>query len=183
MQRLLRLTLLLLLIAGLGLTARSATAQERDHSEPRASPNARVSQTIGTTQVNVHYSRPGVKGRQVFGDLVPWGEPWRAGANEPTTITFTDDVQIEGQPLEAGTYNLFIRPSEDGAWDYIFTTPVDWGTMYDKAKPVLEVSAEPQEAPAQEWLSYRFENLSDSSAELVMHWAETKVPITISTAG
>lgn len=173
----------LLIFALLSFTALSAAAQDRDNSEARASPNARVAQTIGTTQVTMHYGRPGVKGREVFGGLVPWDEVWRAGANEPTTITFSDDVQVEGQSLEAGTYNLFIRPSESGAWDAIFTTQVDWGTMYDQATPVLEVSVSPEAAPAQEWLMYRFENLSETSAELVMHWAETRLPITISTSG
>lgn len=172
-----------LLLALLVVTARPATAQDRDNSEPRASPNARVAQTIGTTQVSMHYSRPGVKGRDVFGGLVPWGEVWRAGANEPTTITFSDDVQVEGQALDAGTYNIFIRPSESGPWDVIFTTTVDWGTMFNQAEPVLEVSVPAEEAPAQEWMAFRFDNLSASSAQLVMHWAETRLPITISTSG
>lgn len=172
----------LVLGALLCLTALPATAQDRDNSEPRASPNARVAQTIGTTQITMHYGRPGVKGREIFGGLVPWDEAWRAGANEPTTITFSDDVQIEGQSLEAGTYNIFIRPSESGPWNVIFTTTVDWGTMFDQADPVLEVSVPAEDAPMQEWLMYRFENLSENSAELVMHWAEVRLPVTISTA-
>lgn len=170
----------LLALLALLLIADPAYAQ-RDNSEPRASPNAKVSQTIGTTEVDMHFSRPGVKGRTIFGDLVPWGEVWRAGANEPTTITFSDDVEVEGQSLEAGEYNLFIRPHEEGDWDVIFTTPVRWGTMFDEAEPVLEVSATPEEAPQQEWMDYRFEALSDTSATLVMHWDETRLPITIST--
>lgn len=182
MKSLSHLTAGLFLFAGLSLAAFPAAAQERDHSEPRESPNARVSQTIGTTQIDMHYGRPGVKGRTIFGDLVPYDEVWRAGANEPTTITFSDDVQVEGEELEADTYNMFIRPSEEGDWDVIFTTPVDWGTMFDQADPVLEVSVTPEEGPHQEWLQYRFEDLSDTSATLVMHWAETELPITISTA-
>lgn len=176
-----RFTTGLLLIALLIPFSHTTLAQERDHSEVRASPNAKVSQTIGTTQVDMHYSRPGVKDRDIFGGLVPWGDAWRAGANEPTTITFSDDVRIEGELLESGTYNLFIRPVQEGAWDFIFTTPVDWGTMFDQAEPVLEVSASPEEASFQEWLIYRFENLSDTSADLVMHWEETKASVTIET--
>ena len=167
-------TLLILLLA-----AAPAQAQ-RDNSETRASPNARVSQTIGTTVIDMHYSRPGVKGRNVFGGLQEWGSVWRAGANEPTTVTFSDDVSIEGETLEAGTYNLFLRPQENGDWDVIFTQPVDWGTMFDQATPVLEVSVAPEEAPHQEWLVYLFENLSDNSADLVMHWDETRLPVSIS---
>ena len=170
----------LVAVLALFLTAAPVQAQ-RDNSEPRVSPNATVSQTIGTTIVDMHYSRPGVKGRNVFGGLQEWGTVWRAGANEPTTITFSDDIEIEGETLEAGTYNLFIRPVQDGEWDVIFTEPVDWGTMFDQATPVLEVSAAPEEAPHQEWLVYLFENLSDNSADLVMHWDETKLPISIST--
>jgi hypothetical protein len=178
---LLRSTGLLLLLALL-FTSETTYAQ-RDNSEPRASPNAAVSQTIGTTVVDMHFSRPGVKGRTIFGDLVPYGEVWRAGANEPTTITFSDDVQVEGETLEAGTYNLFIRPNENGPWDVIFTTPVDWGTMYNQADAVLEVSASPVDAPMQEWMTYRFVDLGDGSATLLMHWAETGLPINIATAG
>lgn len=172
---------LLVLMALLLLSAEPALAQ-RANSEPRSSPNAKVSQTIGTTEIDMHYGRPGVKGREVFGGLQEWGEPWRAGANEPTTITFSDDVRVEGQPLEAGTYNIFMRPMQQGNWDVIFTTPVRWGTMFDQATPVLQVSVPPEEGPHQEWLSYRFEDLSDTSAALVMHWDETMVPIRISTA-
>lgn len=170
------------LLAALMLLATNPAHAQRDNSEVRASPNAKVSQTIGTTVVDMHYSRPGVKGREIFGGLVPWDEAWRAGANEPTTITFSDGVTIEGQPLEAGTYNLFIRPKQDGPWDVIFTTQVDWGTMFDQAKPILEVGVTPEEAPKQEWLMYRFEDLSDTSATLVMHWDETRLPISISTS-
>lgn len=181
MSLLSRVTTGLFLFAALFGLNHPTLAQERDHSEVRASPNAKVSQTIGTTQVDMHYGRPGVKDREIFGGLVPWGDAWRAGANEPTTLTFSDDVRIEGELLEADTYNLFIRPVEEGAWDFIFTTPVDWGTMFDQAEPVLEVSTRPEEASFQEWLIFRFENLSDTSADLVMHWAETKASVTIET--
>ena len=181
MRNWLRLSTGLFLFFALLLATEPAHAQ-RDNSEPRASPNSEVSQTIGTTVVDMHYSRPGVKGRDIFGDLVPYDEVWRAGANEPTTITFSENVEVEGQPLEAGTYNLFIRPHENSPWDVIFTTQVDWGTMFDQAEPVLEVSVSPEEAPQQEWMQYRFEELSDTSATLVMHWDETRLPISISTA-
>ena len=83
--------------------------------------------------------------------------------------------------VTAGTYNLFMRPAQQGDWDVIFTTPVRWGTMFDQATPVLEVKATPQRGPAQEWLAYHFEDLSDDSATLIMRWEETMVPITIST--
>lgn len=164
------------------LMANPASAQ-RDNSSPRPSPNAAVSQTIGTTVVDLHYSRPGVKGRNIFGGLQPWGQVWRAGANEPTTITFSKDVMVEGQPLPAGSYALWITPMENGAWDVIFGDLVGWGTQYDPTKDVLKVSATPENAPAQEWLMYRFEDLSATGATLVMHWDAVRLPIRITTAG
>lgn len=178
---LLRFSTGLFVVLALLLVPEPAHAQ-RDNSDPRPSPNAEVSQTIGTTVIDMHYGRPGVKGREVFGGLEDWGTVWRAGANEPTTITFSDDVEIEGQPLEADTYNLFMRLNQDDDWDVIFTTPVDWGTMFDDATPVLEVSVTPEEGAHQEWLQYRFEDLSDTSATLVMHWDEVMVPVSIATA-
>lgn len=153
---------------------------QRDNSSPRPSPNARVSQTIGTTEVDITYGRPGVKGRTVFGDLQAWGEVWRAGANEPTTVTITGPIEVAGERLEEGTYNLFMRPNQDGPWDVIFTTPVRWGTMFSEATPVLEVQADAVSGPAQEWLSYTFEDLSDTSATLIMRWDEFAVPLTLS---
>ena len=178
---LLRSSAALLPLLAFLLIASPALAQ-RASDEARPSPNAKVSQTIGTTEVDLHYGRPAVKDRDVFGGLQAWGEVWRAGANEPTTITFSDNVEVAGQPLEAGTYNLFIRPNEESDWDVIFTTEVDWGTMFSDATPVLEVQATPEEAPKQEWLHYNFDDLSDNSATLVMHWNETMLPVTITTA-
>ena len=174
-----RLGAVLLMIGLFTMAANPAWAQ-RDNSRPRPSPNAALSQTIGTTVIDLHYSRPGVKGRTIFGDLAQWGEVWRAGANEPTTITLSGDVQVQGKPLAAGTYNVFVRPNENAAWDVIFTTPVRWGTMFSEATPVLEVQATPENGRQQEWLTYSFQNLSDSSADLVLHWADRRLPITIS---
>ncbi|MDX1546091.1 MAG: DUF2911 domain-containing protein [Rhodothermales bacterium] len=171
----------LTMLAALLLAVAPAYAQ-RDNSQARPSPNAMLSQTIGTTTVDLHYSRPGVKGRTVYGDLVPYGRVWRAGANEPTTITFGGDVIVGGETLPAGTYNLFVEPQEAGDWAVIFHEPVRWGTMHDAEKEVLRVSATPQEAPMQEWLQYRFEDLTDTSATLVLHWADRALPIVIATA-
>jgi hypothetical protein len=158
------------------LVASPAFAQ-RDNSKPRPSPNASVSQTIGTTEVSLHYSRPGVKGRTVFGGLEAYGKVWRAGANEPTTITFAGDLMVEGQHLTAGTYNLFFRLAENGAWGAIFAKPVRWGTMYDEANKVLEVKVNAETIANQEWLSYTFEDLSEKSGTLVMKWETKRVPI------
>lgn len=169
---------LLVLLATL-LIAEPVFAQ-RNNDSPRPSPNAKVSQTIGTTTIDMHYSRPGVRGRTVFGGLEAWGEPWRAGANEPTTIVFGGDVLIEGEPLAAGEYAIFMVPMEQGDWEVIFGTMVGWGTQYNPDNDVLRVSVSPQQGDNQEWLVYTFGNLTDTSATLVMHWAETMVPVSIS---
>ena len=88
----------------LALAAVSASAQQLNL--PRPSPNAKVSQTIGVTEVSIQYSRPGIKGRTIWGDLVPYHEVWRTGANENTTITFSTPVKVGGKELPAGTYGL-----------------------------------------------------------------------------
>jgi len=156
------------------------TFAQRGNNEPRPSPNAGLSQTIGTTVVDMHYSRPAVKGRTIFGGLEAWGKTWRAGANEPTTITFSGDVKIEGRDLPAGTYALWITPMETGDWDVTLGTMVRWGTMSGESDPVLTVSVAPRQGDLQEWLIYRFEDLSTTSATLVMHWENTLLPIRIS---
>lgn len=153
-------------------------AQERGNKQPRVSPNASVSQTIGTAEVLITYGRPGVNGRDVFGGLEPFGEVWRTGANESTVIVFPKDVTVEGEPLEAGTYSLYTIPGED-EWTIIFNSKLSWGTQYDKSKDILRVQVEPKQAPLREQFMIYFENVTDQSANVVLHWAETKVPFTI----
>ena len=157
----------------------SVSAQERANHEVRASPNAGVSQTIGMTIVNVGYGRPGVKGRKVFGELQKFGDVWRAGANEATTISISEDVKIEGQSLAAGTYSFYLIPFENDAWTVIINNHVDWGMQYHEDEDVLRFSVTPQPGPKQEWLQYRFEDLSRTSATLIMHWDTVVLPIRI----
>jgi hypothetical protein len=165
-----------LLLAGFlaAFTTLTATAQERGNKEARTSPNASVSQTLGTSEMMITYGRPGVKGRTVFGDLVSMGEVWRTGANEATAITLPADVTVEGQSLEAGTYALYTIPNED-SWTIIFNSKQSWGTEYSESEDVLRVDVTPEEAPAQEWFLITFENLSENSADVVLHWNTTKV--------
>lgn len=155
-----------------------AFAQERGNEEARVSPNASVSQTIGTTQVSITYGRPSVNGRDIFGGLVDFDSWWRTGANESTVITFSDDVQIEGEEVEAGTYSLYTVPRED-EWTIVINDKLSWGTQYDVNEDVLRVDVEPTEAEHMEQFMIYFENVTDNSAECVIHWAETKVPFTI----
>lgn len=156
----------------------STFAQERSNEEARVSPNASVSQTIGTTQVTITYGRPGVRGREIFGGLVPWEEVWRTGANESTNITFSDDVMIEGEEVEAGTYSLYTIPTED-EWTIIINSKLSWGTQYDESQDVIRVTATPVDAEHAEQLLIYFEDVTDSSTKVVVHWADVKVPFTI----
>jgi hypothetical protein len=176
---------LFLLAAGALLAAAlappPATAQDRVDQFPRTSPNAAVSQTIGVTDVRITYGRPSMRGRTIFGDLVPYGELWRTGANEATTIHFEHNVQIEGQPLMAGTYSLFTIPGED-EWTVVFNrTENQWGAYnYDASQDALRVEV-PAAPTAQSWemMTFTFENVTDSEGHAVLYWANTRVPIPI----
>ena len=171
-------------LALFAVLALPAAAQERATDEPRPSPNAVVGQTVGTTDVTVTYGRPSVREREVFGALVPYGEVWRTGANEASTITVSGDVVIEGEPLAAGTYALFTIPGE-GAWTVVFNrTAAQWGAFnYDEAEDALRVEVEPAEAPMQEQFEVRFENTSADTTTMLLHWDTVGVPVRITAAG
>ena len=171
-----RLPALVLLLV---VTAASAEAQ-RQLTTPRVSPHARVVQTVGLTDLSVDYHRPAVAGRTVWGDLVPYGEVWRAGANENTVFETTTDIEVEGQTLPAGSYGLHMIPT-DGDWTVAFST-VDaaWGSYsYDPAEDALRVTVTPRDAPPQERLAYRFDAPDDGSATLVLSWAGREVPVRV----
>jgi hypothetical protein len=173
-----------LLLLGAVLAA-PALAQERGNEEARASPNAAVSQTIGTTEVRLTYGRPQVKGRTIFGDdgLVPYGEVWRTGANEATTISFSSDVTVQGESLAAGTYSLYTIPGPE-SWTIIFNdTAEQWGTNYDNSEDVLRVDATPASAPSREMMTFLFTDVTNTSGTCVLHWADVRVPFEIEVAG
>ena len=156
----------------------AAFAQERGNEEPRVSPNATVSQTVGTTDITITYGRPAINDRTIFGDLVPYGKVWRTGANESTALVVSDDVTIEGNELEAGTYSLYTIPGKD-EWTIIINSKLSWGTQYDKSKDVLRFTVAPQKADFMERLLFYFEDVTQESATVVLHWNSTKVPFTI----
>ncbi len=162
-----------------------AIAQERGNDEARVSPNAAVSQTIGTTEVRITYGRPSVNDRTIFAadGLVPYGDVWRTGANEATTISFSSDVTVQGESLSAGTYSLYTIPGEE-SWTIIFNENANqWGTEYDESGDVLRVEATPESAPQREMMMFYFTDISDTSGTCVLHWDETRVPFEISVAG
>lgn len=170
------LSALLVLLIG----AAPTQGQDRGNTVPRVSPNATVGQTIGVTEVTIRYGRPSVRGRDIFGGLVPFGEVWRTGANEATTISFSTPVHIEGQALDAGTYGFFTIPGPD-QWTLIFNeTAEQWGAYnYDAGQDALRVQVTPQSASAQELLTFSFHNVTDTSATAALRWAETRVPFEI----
>ncbi|MFB6278764.1 MAG: DUF2911 domain-containing protein [Salinibacter sp.] len=168
-----------------GETDRASAQQmpDRENTVPRVSPNAMMGQTIGVTEVRLTYGRPSVRGRTIFGGLVPFDEVWRTGANEATTISFSTPVRIEGESLDAGTYGFFTIPGPD-RWTLIFNNESEqWGAYnYDSSMDALRVEVEPESAPSQELMTFAFEDLTDSTGTGVLHWAETRVPFEISTA-
>lgn len=161
------------------LLAVPAFAQVRT---PRPSPKASLTQTIGTTDITLNYSRPGVKGRTIWGDLVPWDQVWRTGANEATTITFSEDVTIEGQKLPEGTYSIHTIPGRD-EWTVIFNSVADqWGSYsYDAAKDVVRVKVKPQNAEFREWMGFEINEMTPDTGKLVLRWANIAVPVTVDT--
>jgi len=147
---------------------------------PRQSPGATVSQSVGVSEVTIRFHRPSVNSREVWGALVPYGQVWRAGANDNTTITFEDPVKVEGKDLAAGTYGLHMIPGED-EWTVIFSSnSTSWGSFtYDQAEDALRVAVRPEKAPYAEQLAYAFEDVSNDGAVVVLHWGELKVPFEI----
>ncbi len=155
-------------------------AQEKKEEKVRISPKAGVMQVVGFTEVNIVYSRPGVKGRKIWGGLVPYDKVWRAGANEATTISFSTEVTIEGKKLPAGKYGFFTIPSEK-EWTIIFNKVADqWGAFqYNEAEDALRIKAKPVKNNYQEWLAYTITKTGDDSATIALEWENLKVPFNL----
>lgn len=156
-------------------------AQEKKEKEKvRVSPKALITQTVGYTDVTISYSRPGVKGRKIWGDLVPYDKVWRAGANEATKFTFSTDVMIEGKKLPAGSYGFFTIPGKD-KWTVIFNNVADqWGAFeYNESKDALRFTVKPEQHDFTEWLQYDITRTSDSTATVSLEWENLKVPFKI----
>lgn len=149
---------------------------------PRTSPTASVTQKVGVTDISVNYHRPGVKGRVIWGGLVPYDEVWRTGANEVTTITFGHDVTFGGSPVAAGTYGLFTLPAADGWTVILSSNTTTWGTVYDASKDILRVKVTPRAAEHTEWMSFGFTELSDTGAVLELRWEKIAIPVRIGVA-
>jgi len=148
----------------------------------RISPKAEVMQVVGTTQVNISYSRPGVKARKIWGTLVPYNKIWRAGADEATKITFSTDVKIEGKKLSAGSYSFFVIPNKK-EWTIIFNKVANqWGAFeYNEAEDVLRIKLKPKTAEFEEWLKYEINKTGNYSANISLQWEKSKIIFKLET--
>lgn len=157
----------------------SATVSAQDLNLPRKSPGAGTSYTIGYTEVSIRYSSPAVRGREVWGGLVPFGEIWRAGANEATTIAFGTDVEVEGRPLPAGKYAFFLIPREEGKWTAIFNKTWDqWGAYdYNQGDDALRVEVEAQFSKQvnEEHLKYEVIGQNVENGYILLSWEKLRL--------
>lgn len=145
---------------------------------PRESQHGLVGQRIGTTDITIDYSRPSVKGRTIWGDVVPYDQVWRAGANENTTFTCTTDITVEGQALKAGTYGLHMIPTKN-TWTIIFSNDhTAWGSFfYDQKKDALRATVTPHAGPMTEQVTYDFADVTANGTTLTLRWDKLEVPI------
>lgn len=143
---------------------------------PRLSQGAKVSQFVGLSEVSVTYHRPGVKGRQIWGNVVKYNEAWRAGANEPTLLTVSDEVTIAGKKLGAGTYRLVVFPNPTGDWKIILNSEVrNWGSIYDPKFDTVTVAVKPEAGPHEEWMTFAFRDLTPTSVRLELAWEKVRL--------
>jgi len=165
-----------LLLAGF-CHAQVATGETQMLDLPRASQHAVVTQRIGITDITVNYHRPLTNGRQIWGKVVPYGQVWRAGANENTTISFSDPVTIEGQPLDKGVYGLHMIPGEN-QWVVILSkNSTSWGSFtYKQEEDALRVNVKPQIAEFHDALAYDFDEVKPDSTVVTMRWDKVAVP-------
>ena len=150
---------------------------------PQASPEAMVKQTVGLTDITIRYHAPGVKGRKVFGSLVPFGKLWRAGANEATLITFQDDLYLNHERVPAGTYSFFIIPESDSEWHIVLNKDTTlWGLEgYSELNDVAYLRVTPKTVPFQETLQFSFTDIGTNTGTLNLTWENTQLSVRIET--
>lgn len=170
----------LLVIEGLLMFGSMGQAQSFVLELPRPSQHAVITQRIGITDITINYHRPMVNKRKVWGGLVPYGQVWRAGANENTVIKFTDPVTIEDKPLPKGSYGLHMIPGEN-EWTIIFSkNSTSWGSFtYDQAEDALRVTVKPQPSEFHEALAYDFDDVKPDSSVVTLRWEKVAVPFKV----
>jgi tetratricopeptide (TPR) repeat protein len=170
-----------LLVAGI-FSCAVLFADAQTITTPQPSPGQTVRQNFGISSIELNYSRPGIKGRKIFGELVPWGKVWRTGANSATRIKFADDVTIGGQPLKAGEYAIYTVPNEK-EWEIIINKgSADWGTNYKQEDDIFRVKATPVKLDQSvETFTMQFANIKSNSTDLQLMWDKTLVSVPITT--
>lgn len=166
-----------LLIALLFVGVISANAQIKT---PAPSPFSKVEQVVGLTDVTLEYSRPAMRGRTIFGNLVPFDKIWRTGANARTKITFSDDITIEGDTLKKGSYAIFTKPAAD-SWEVYFYTDYEGGGAprnWDDSKVALKTTAKTESMPMPvQSFTMSFDDLTEASGVIGMLWENTYVGV------
>lgn len=146
---------------------------------PRESNRASVMQTVGDTTITITYHRPNVKGRKVWGELVPYNEVWRTGANDATVFEVSNDVTINGQKLPKGKYSLYTIPTA-GDWTVIFNKAWNqWGTIYSDKEDALRVTVKPMTGEMKETMAFEFGDVKNSATDVVIAWEKLRVPFTV----
>jgi hypothetical protein len=179
-KKLLMMKKMFLAFIAIGILTYSEAQQLRT---PAPSPTQTIKQDFGLNNIELSYSRPGVKGRKVFGDLVPYGKVWRTGANQATTLTFGDEVTIGGKKIPAGKYGLLTIPGQN-EWIVIISkqTDVTSPAAYKESEDMVRVSLKPVKAPHNaETFTMQFMNVQPDNVDLHMHWADVVVNLPIST--
>ena len=151
---------------------------------PAPSPSSKLEQTVGLSNVTVEYARPGMRGRAIFGDLVPYGKVWRTGANENTKVTFSTDVTIDGKELKKGTYALYTKPGKT-SWEVIFySDATNWGNprKWDDKKVALSTTVKVDMMPMKvETFTITIDDITSNSAVLGMLWENAYVGVKFNT--
>ena len=166
-------------VLGFALLLPAARAQT-GFKLPRLSQAASVAQTLGTSKVAIEYHRPGVKGREIWGDLVPYGELWRAGANEATTLELSHPAKVAGHDVPAGKYAFFAIPGKQ-RWTLVLNAQAEqWGSFFhDAAKDVLRFEVEPQVVPLTEWMTFTIEPTAAGTGTVRLAWERVQVAFTV----
>ncbi len=170
----------LVVVVALSFAVSSSHAQSALLDIPRQSQHAVITQRVGITDITINYHRPLVNKRVIWGKLVPYGEVWRAGANENTTIRFTDNVTVDGKPLAKGVYGLHMIPGEN-EWTVIFSNiHTAWGSFtYKEADDALRITVKPQAADFREALTYDFDDLKPDATVATLRWEKVAIPFTV----
>jgi hypothetical protein len=150
---------------------------------PQASPAGTANGAAGATKITIEYHRPSVRGREIWGDLVPYGQVWRLGANEATTIAFSGGVKVEGKDVPAGTYSLFAIPGKD-KWTFILNkTAKQWGAFkYQRGEDLHRFDVAPQPGNAVEMMTFSVVPKGPASASVEMEWAKVKTAFSVTEA-